>query len=329
MEPATDELCAGCAHTLDTSSVTPPLKIMVLAGGPDRERPVSLQSGSQVANALREADHDVRQCDILPDDLSCLDDFHAWRGDVIFPVLHGPWGEGGPLQQILQDRNIPFVGCDAASAALCMDKVRTKQTLLQAGLNTPAFQLLNAGDPLALAPPLVLKPPCEGSSIDLVICHDMQTAHAARIDLHTRHLQLLAEQFIPGMEITVGVIVSPDDTTSYTALPPIHIIPATAFYDYQAKYERDDTQYRFELPMPEATVDSLRQAARRAFAALGCRHMARVDFMVDAAHTGWILEVNTIPGFTTHSLLPMAGRHMGLPMPALTDLLARAAMQSI
>src|SRR5690606_8878638 len=149
------------------------------------------------------------------------------------------------------------------------------------------------------------------------ICRDEAAADAARADLHARHPKLLLERFIAGREITVGVIVSPEAPGGYIALPPIHIVPAVEFYDYQAKYERDDTQYRFDIDLPEPKLSALRQAALSAFFALGCRHLSRIDFIVDAEQRPWILEVNTLPGFTSHSLLPMAAAQAGIPLEAL------------
>ena len=302
---------------------TQQLKVMVLAGGPDRERPVSLMSGEQVAAALAEAGHEVLQRDIGPDETACLDEFARWGGDVIFPVLHGAWGEGGALQKLLDARELPYVGSTAAAAELCMDKHRTKLVLAKQGLATPEHQLLTANDTLRLPAPLVVKPPCEGSSIDLVICRTDAEAGDALQRLRPRHPRLLVEKFVSGKEITVGVL---SDTGAPRALPPIHIIPATAFYDYQAKYERDDTQYLFDIALPPATLERIKAMAAQAHAVLGCRHMSRVDFIVDARNEPWILEVNTIPGFTSHSLLPMAARRAGMELPQLVDHLVRLAL---
>jgi len=304
-----------------------PLNILVLRGGPDRERAVSLKSGAQVAAALREAGHHVREADIGPDDLSALDDFEAWPGDVVFPVLHGLWGEGGPLQELLDDRRLPYVGCTAPAARLCIDKHRTKLVLEQHGIATPAFELVCLGQTPTLPLPAVVKAPAEGSSIGLAICRtDEQLRHALH-ELFNLAPKLLIERLIPGAEVTVGVI-SEADGQHVAALPPIHIVPAVDYYDYDAKYDRDDTQYRFELPGGQRVIETLQQLAVRAHKSLGCRHLSRVDFMLDADHRPWCLEINTMPGFTTHSLLPMAARQAGLDMPALTDRLARLAAHS-
>lgn len=305
------------------------MKIMVLAGGPDREREVSLASGAQVASALREAGHEVIERDMGPDDLAVLDEFTAWGGEICFPIFHGRWGEGGPAQAILDERGVKYVGCREAAARLCSDKTRTKQVLLDAGLPTPAFELIDCsgaaagGDyPGKLSPPAVVKPNDDGSSIDLAICHTAAQLDAAWAELSSRNDTLLVERFIAGRELTVGVIEGEDGGP--VALPPIHIVPATEFYDYGAKYVRDDTQYHFDFLSPELDVQ-LRQLAADTFSALGCRHLSRVDLFLDGADRPWVIEVNTLPGFTTHSLLPMAARKMGLDMPALVDRMVRLA----
>ena len=300
---------------------------MVLRGGPDRERPVSLLSGDQVAQALLAAGHEVLERDISPDDLSALLHWERWGGDVVFPTLHGPWGEGGPLQRVLEERGMRYVGCGSDAADLCMDKHRTKLVLASYGLPTPDFELIKPGDNLEIRPPVVLKAPREGSSIDLAVCHTEDQVHRA-FDGLAHHPQLLVEQYIAGDEFTVGVI-GPQGHEQ--VLPPVCIVPAQGLYDFQAKYERDDTRYLFdhtEIGLPTAVLDELARVSLAAHRALGCRHMSRVDLIVDRQHRPWILEVNTIPGFTSHSLLPKAAAQAGLDMPALVDHLVRLAVDS-
>ncbi|MEX2212488.1 MAG: D-alanine--D-alanine ligase [Phycisphaeraceae bacterium] len=322
----------------------PSLKVLVLAGGPDRERDVSLQSGETIARSLKEAGHEVLLRDILPDDLAALEEFTAWGGDVIFPALHGGWGEGGGLQTILDQRGVPYVGCRTEAASLCMDKYRTKAALFDAELPTLPFELIGKGDKLSIEVPFVLKAPREGSSIDLIICKDDAKAQAALADLFTRHEKLMVEKFCKGMEITVGVLEDEGDrgqesgdrrqdpglrTVAIHALPPIRIIPATEHYDYEAKYTRNDTQYHLDpekIGLASAELEGLGILAVEAFRTLGCRHLSRIDFILDDQKRPWILEVNTLPGFTSHSLLPMAAAHSGLPLPKLVDRLVRLAL---
>ncbi len=301
-----------------------PLKVMVLAGGPDREREVSLASGREVAAGLKEAGHQVELRDITPDNLAALDEFADWGGDVVFPALHGPWGEGGRLQRVLDERGFPYVGSAAPAAELAIDKQLSKIVFQNKKLPTPEFEFLRVGEPMTMAPPVVLKPYNEGSSIDVVICHDRETAERARADLCNKYRSVLVERFVRGRELTVGVLGGVGGVPAkYEALPPIEIVSAATFYDYDAKYDRDDTQYLFDIDLPEPVLSEIRRLALQAHRVLGCRHLSRVDFLVDEAHRPWCLEVNTIPGFTSHSLLPKAAARAGIAWPALLDRLVR------
>jgi len=303
------------------------LRVLVLAGGPDRERDVSLVGGGQVADALRDAGHDVLQRDIMPDDLSALDDFADFAGDVVFPVLHGRWGEGGGLQRILSDRDLAYVGSGPAAASLCINKHLTKLTVAGHGIQTPQAQLLLPGQKRTVPAPVVIKALEEGSTLGLAICKTEQQADAAQTSLSVDYPRLLAERYVPGKELTVGVLA--DEQGEHTALPVIHIVPAGEYYDYNAKYQRDDTQYLFDIDLPDETLQQVRDWSLTACRALGVRHLGRVDFMVDQFNRPWFIEVNTMPGFTTHSLLPMAAARSGLNLAQLTDRLVRLAHAGI
>ena len=309
-----------------------PLKILVLRGGPDRERDVSLQSGGQVAQALRDAGHTVYERDITPDDLSALEDGKKLGVQVVFPVLHGPWGEGGPLQAILEEQGFAYVGCKEKAARLCMNKWQTKQKLQDAGLPVAEAELIGKDHKRSLPAPCVVKALDEGSSYALAICHTEEEANAATAKLFQEHDELMVEQFVVGKELTVGIVepgqgLSEALEESGGALPPIHIVPAVAFYDYEAKYTRDDTQYNFDIDLDPACIQSVADAAKQAFETLGCRHLARIDFIVDEQFNAYILEANTMPGFTSHSLVPKAAKHMGISFPDLCDHLARLALR--
>ncbi|MEM6260324.1 MAG: D-alanine--D-alanine ligase [Planctomycetota bacterium] len=328
-----------------------PLKTLVLRGGPDRERDVSLNSGGQVAQALRDAGHTVYERDITPDDLSALEDGKQLGAQVVFPVLHGPWGEGGPLQALLEEAGFAYVGCQEAAARLCMDKWETKRALQESHLATAEAELLEKGDKRRLASPCVVKALDEGSSYGLAICHTDEAADEAVTRLFEAHDRLMVERFIAGKELTVGVIEGldrwdrrlarhdfqstteagetpvPPQLPTPTALPPIHIVPAVAFYDYDAKYTRDDTQYLFEIDLANACLEQAADTAKQAFEILGCRHLARVDFIIDEQLNAHILEINTMPGFTSHSLVPKAAKQMGIAFPDLCDHLVRLALR--
>ena len=306
------------------------LRVLVLAGGPGRERPVSLAGGAEVARALREAGHEVMERDIQPDDLSALDDFKRWGGDVIFPVLHGLWGEGGGLQRVLSDRDLTYVGSGPGAASLCINKHLTKLTVAGHGVATPEAELLLAGQTRTLEAPVVIKALEEGSTFGLAICKTEADADKAQAELSKEFPRLLVERYIKGKELTVGVIQSDDPAApGPIALPAIHIVPAGECYDYDAKYERDDTRYLFEIDVAEETLKQVSDWALTAYRVLGVHHLCRVDFMVDEYDRPWFIEANTMPGFTTHSLLPMAAAKSGLNLTHLTNRLVRLAMAGI
>jgi D-alanine-D-alanine ligase len=299
-------------------------RVVVLMGGPDAEREVSIMSGTQVAKALEESG----AFDVVPMTImrSSAEGILAERPDAIFPIVHGPWGEGGPLQEILEaierTHGIGFVGPRAKPASIAMNKIATKMVATSVGVRTPRSRQVVRGEPLDLAAPLVLKPSNDGSSVDLRICRNDDEAARARAELEVRREFLMAEEYICGREMTVGIV-------NGEVLPIIEIVPnatAVEFYDYEAKYTRDDTRYVLEPSLPEGIAEEMRGATKRVFDALGLRDVARADFMVDE-RGAWFLEINTAPGMTTHSLIPMASRHRGVGMPELCASLVRAAME--
>lgn len=292
-----------------------PLTVLVLGGGPDRERDVSLRSAASVAAALRKTGHTVIESDITPDDLSALNR----KFDVVFPVLHGRWGEGGGLQRVLDARRLRYVGSNTRAAYIGIDKCACKQLAGRQGVPTPPYQHLGPTTALTLDPPLVLKPLTEGSSFGVDICRTAPEVADARKRLHQHFAFGLAEKFVQGREVTVGILDG-------QPLPAIMIVPAAPFYDYEAKYFRDDTRYEFNTGLPQATLDAMSGYALTLFNAVGCRHLARVDFIVDEEDRPWFLEINTLPGFTDHSLLPKAAAKVGYEMPVLCDKLVRLAL---
>lgn len=297
--------------------------VLVLMGGPDAEREVSLNSGREVAQALRQSGRfnvkdqvidkpSTFELKVMVDSSGC---------DVVFPVLHGRWGEGGPLQEELERLNVPYVGCRPKAATLAMDKLATKTILAADNIPTPPSRQLLPEDVCDLEPPIVLKPVDDGSSVDLRICRTVEQIAAARKELHPRRGRLLAERYIQGREITVGIVCD-------QPLPLIEIIPAPVveFYDYEAKYNRDDTSYVLDPVLPVGVAEHCTHIAMTAYERLGCRDIARADIMVDERGP-WFLEINTMPGFTTHSLVPMAARRLGLEMPVLCAKLAETALK--
>lgn len=292
--------------------------VLVLMGGPDAERPVSIMSGTGVAAALREGGKfDVIERTIDKPD---AEELAAMPGDVIFPVLHGHWGEGGPLQALLEAIGRPFVGCGSRAAALAMDKMRTKERVAARGVRTPQAAEIGLNDTCPVKAPAVVKPVDDGSSVDIRICHTEEQLVEARRQLHPKRRRLMVEQYIAGRELTVGLLHG-------EVLPAIEIVPTVAFYDYDAKYDRDDTRYVVHPALPEGVAETIARDSRIAWNELGCRDLARVDFRLDVEGRAWFLELNTMPGFTSHSLLPMAAKAHGLPMPDLCASLVETALE--
>jgi D-alanine-D-alanine ligase len=301
------------------------LDITLLCGGISAEREVSLKTGTQIAEALRTVGHRVWQSDISPGDLAALDRRPC---DVVFPALHGVFGEDGQLQAILEERGVPFVGSGAAASRMGMDKVATKSCLLEHNVPTPPWQVVyrhkfNENWTVAgsVGYPCVVKPIGEGSSVGCRICANQEEARGHLREFLPKYGAMLVEKFVNGWELTVGIL---DGKT----LPAIMIKPATEFYDYKAKYDRDDTQYLFDIPLPEGVLDHVRHAALETHRHVGCRHLSRVDVMVDQpTRQAYVLEINTMPGFTSHSLVPKAAAHAGIKFTDLCDRLVRMALR--
>lgn len=295
------------------------MKITVLLGGPSAEREVSLVSGAAVAKGLREAGHDVFESDISPTNLAGLDR----PADVIFPVLHGSFGESGELQEILESRGLPFVGSGSKASRLGMDKAATKRAWEKAGLPTPPYIEVKKGEPLPawIDGPCVVKVLDSGSSIGVHVHKTgspLARQHAEQI--LAEHGRVLVEKFIKGPELTVGLLEE-------KALAPIRIVPTVEFFDYEAKYKRNDTEHRFDTGLPPEVVKKCQALAEKANAIVSAVDLARIDVMIDEASglTPYLIEINTLPGFTPKSLLPEAAAHGGTPFTALVDRLAKRA----
>ena len=282
-------------------------KVAVLLGGKSAERPVSLKSGGMVLTALRS-----RGVDAHPFDPSThkLDALLAQRFDRVFIALHGRFGEDGTIQGILEWLGIPYTGSGVLASALAMDKLRTKLVWQACGLPTPPHELLRAGSDFGkvanrLGLPLMVKPVNEGSSIGMTkvrAASGLDEAYALAVNYDR---VVMAERFIEGTELTGGILGD-------EALPLIRLETPRDFYDYDAKYVSDDTRYIVPCGLDDAKEREVRQLCLDAFNALGCRGWGRVDLMLDRAGNPDLLEVNTSPGMTDHSLVPMAARAVGL-----------------
>jgi D-alanine-D-alanine ligase len=300
--------------TATTHRVTDPRafgRVAVLMGGTSAEREVSLDSGRNVLDALVRLGVHAEAVDGIPALVRALTDPAGSRFERVFNILHGNrgGGEDGVLQGLLEALGVPYTGSGVLGSALSMDKIRTKQVWLSLGLPTPAYASLARGEDVVAAAhkiglPVIVKPACEGSSVGVSRCF-RDADLAAAVELAARFEgPMLVEQLIQGDEFTVAVLGA-------DALPSIRIVPAGEYYDYHAKYVAEDTQYLCP-GASGATEQELGSLALAAFFAAGCSGWGRVDFMRDRAGRPWLLEVNTAPGMTSHSLVPKAARQRGI-----------------
>jgi len=291
-------------------------RVAVLLGGTSSEREVSLDSGRNVLEALQRRGVNATAVDGIPALLAALTAPGGRRFDRVFNILHGSHGGGedGVLQGLLESLGVPYTGSGVLGSALSMDKIRTKQVWLSVGLPTPAFVRLERGEDVIAAArkiglPVIVKPACEGSSVGVSRCFK-DADLAAAVELAARYEgPLLVEKLIQGEEYTVGVL-------GLEALPSIRIVPAGEYYDYHAKYVAEDTQYLCP-GLSGAAEQELATLAVESFVAADCSGWGRVDFMRDRAGKPWLLEVNTAPGMTSHSLVPKAARQRGIEFDEL------------
>jgi D-alanine-D-alanine ligase len=301
------------------------LDITVLMGGPSAEREVSLMSGAAIADALEQLGHAVTRADITPSNTVALDRPGI---DLVFIALHGAFGESGEVQDLCERRGLRYTGSGPRASRLGLDKAAGKQLFLRAGLHTPDWMVIesfHARDDVRrwleeIPPPVVVKPVDEGSSVGVRICRDPAARDDALDELLDRYGRAMLERFVPGREMTVGIL-------GEQALPVIEIVAAHEFYDYEAKYaDNVGTEYRFDLDLDESILHRMQADALAAHKALECRDLSRVDFLLGDDDVPQVLEINTIPGFTSHSLVPKAAARMGLAFPQLIERLVRMAM---
>lgn len=297
-------------------ALTSKLKIAVLAGGESAERAVSLNSGAAVTAALAGRGHKVVEIDPADDALHEV----SWSVfDAVFLALHGEFGEDGEIQEILEAAGVPYTGSDADASRLAFSKSASKERFAQHGVATPESVLIHETDDAArisrqaarIGFPLVVKPDAQGSSIGVSL---VQTPEELPQGL-TRCFSLgpfgLLETLVEGEEWTVGVL---DDH----AFPPVRIETDRGFYDYDAKYIEETTRYHFDCEDADR-LDAVRRAGQHACMAVGTKGVARADVMLDRQGRAWVLEVNTIPGFTSHSLIPKAAAREGVEFAELCE----------
>lgn len=303
--------------------------VAVLKGGRSAEREVSLNTGSQVAAALSERGYGVVEIDSGRADF--IDRLREARPDAVFICLHGRFGEDGTVQGLLELLEIPYVGSGVLASALAMDKVMSKRLFAQAGLASPSYVHVCAGQPwseseitAALGPKTVVKPACEGSSVGMTIVHSPDELASGISKALLCDDDVLVERFVEGIEVTVGVLGNADPTV----LPTLEIVPSHEFYDYESKYVPGMSAHIIPARVSQQARDECQRLALAAHLALGCSGMSRADTIVEADGAVWLLEVNTIPGMTSTSLLPDAARAAGIEFPDLCDRLVRLALEA-
>lgn len=303
-------------------------KVGVLLGGRSAEREISIMSGTGVLNALKKSGVDAHAFD--PAERS-LAELAAEKFDAVFIALHGRYGEDGSLQGALEQLGIPYTGSGVMASSVAMDKIFTKKIWMSHQLQTPKFAILNAKTELrrvpdALGLPLIIKPPHEGSTIGITKVNgysDMQEAFSLAAQFDD---EVLAEEFIQGRELTVAVLGAGDQAY---ALPIVEIVAPQGNYDYQNKYFTDDTQYLCPAPLDAALTQKIQAMSVEAFRALNCEGWARVDVLLRTSdNEPYLIEINTSPGMTSHSLVPMAARQAGMSYEEICmEILAGASLK--
>ena len=287
-------------------------KVAVLMGGLSAERAISLKSGQAVLEALLSQGVDAHGIDA---DHKVVNTLQEGKFDRAFIILHGRWGEDGVIQGALDTINLPYTGSGVLGSALAMDKVRSKQVWLANDLPTAKYRVLRSGQDLKgvveeLGLPIFVKPATEGSSIGVSRVDDEAELKRAWQLAAENDPVVLAESFIPGPELTVGILDG-------KALPIIRLQTDNDFYDYEAKYQSDDTQYICPAELSKKEAADISDLAEQAYEALGCSGWGRIDLMLDKKRKPLLLEANTVPGMTDHSLVPMAAKEAGVSFEQL------------
>ena len=320
------------------------MRVLVLLGGDSAERDVSWSSGLEVSRALASRGHEVTGLDPATGEMfrgpwyertteiartppgqheasrhqliESLSDPSLSSYDVVFIALHGGAGEDGTVQSLLALSGARYTGSGPLSSAVAMHKDTTKRLLVQAGVPTPewVYPYRNGADLARLGRPLIVKPVAEGSTVGLTLVKEPAELGPAL----TKAGDAMLERFIPGRELSVGILDG-------RALPPVEIIPRHEIYDYECKYTDGMSEYLCPAPLAQDVTDRVCELAGRAFAALGCHGYARIDFRLALDGTPYCLEANTLPGMTTHSLVPMAAAQVGLDLGGLCETICRLA----
>ena len=299
-------------------------RIGVLMGGASPEREISLKTGQAVHAALLRRGYDAVAIDV---DASIAHRLREHKIEVAFVALHGPGGEDGTMQGLLEVLGIPYTGSGVRASAIAMHKGTTKTLLKFSGIPVPAGTVVKVGGrqpgripPVGLTWPVVVKPASQGSTIGVTIVRKRSQWREALRRAHKHDQEAVAEAYIPGREVTVSVLEG-------KPLPAIEIIAPGGFYDFQAKYQKGQTQYLCPAPLSPRQAKEVQDLAVTSFEILGCAGAARVDFRVMPRGRPYVLEVNTTPGMTETSLLPMAAAHSGLDYDSLAERILESALK--
>lgn len=296
-------------------------KVAVLMGGNSGEREISLRSGSAVLKALLDSDVDAHGVDVGSDVFGLL---QAHKFDRVFIALHGCGGEDGSIQGGLEIIGMPYTGSGVMASSICMNKIMTKHLWTVENISSPKFMPIRGTTDYQqvtelVGIPFILKPSLEGSSLGINKIENEAQYNEAISQSHKFKGALLAEQWVDGREYTVAIL-------NGQALPVIRLETPRGFYDFEAKYQSNDTQYLIPSGLSEADEKKMQEQALCAFNATGATGWGRVDVMIDADGENWFLEVNTVPGMTDHSLVPMAAKHIGISFEALVVKILQTAI---
>jgi D-alanine-D-alanine ligase len=296
-------------------------KVAVLMGGWSAERSVSLKSGAAVLAGLQSRGVDAHAVDV---DRNISETLKSGNYDRAFVILHGRGGEDGVIQGGLETLEIPYTGTGVLGSALAMDKARSKRLWAGMGLPTPEYLLIRGEDDLetvgALGFPLIVKPVHEGSSIGISRVTDAASLQRSWVTARQFDREVLAERWITGEEYSITIL-------NGEALPVIRLETSHELYDFSAKYESDDTGYFIPSGLSEAAESGIQELALRAFNAVGAKGWGRVDVMVDEQQQPWLIEANTVPGMTNHSLVPMAAAAIGVDFSELVMNILAGSME--
>ena len=298
-------------------------KVLVLMGGWSNEREISLVSGSFVYDSLIKSGVNTIRLDLTKNNLNEIEKISP---DRVFIILHGKGGEDGEIQKYLDSLNIPYTGSNSESSKLCMNKRSTKEKLLSNDILTPNYEKISKMEISSIKKrfqyPFIVKPSAEGSSIGVYIVEndrDLERAISANEKISS---DFIAEDYIEGLEYTVGILGD-------SALPVIKLLPPGKFYDFNAKYESDKMQYICPSQLDDSMEDKLKKISLNCFKTCGCKGWGRIDIIVDDKGNPWVIELNTVPGMTSHSLVPLAAKERNIDFENLVLKILDSSLQKL